>query len=223
MKLLAIDTSTHLASVALATGGELFVEEQDAMRQHAQTCLPMIETLFLKANLDRNAIDGVVFGCGPGSFTGLRIACSIAKSIAYAHDLPIYPVSTLQAIAFEAHQKLQTNNTPILAVLDARMNQLYWGLYKSMQAQNVEEHVSDASDVIAEDSSPITLAGIGFDLYESSFPEETKKNIQSRMTIYPHAKSMINLVQAGHITATSAENAMPVYIRNQVTHGATHG
>ena len=87
MNLLAIDTSTDHATVALAFGNELLSEEQGSMRQHAQFLLPMVERLLTSASLSFSQLDGIVFGCGPGSFTGLRIACSVAKAFAFAHDL----------------------------------------------------------------------------------------------------------------------------------------
>ena len=104
MNLLAIDTSTEHATVAVTAHGELFSEEQGSMRQHAQFLLPMVERMLGLAGLSLTQLDGIVFGRGPGSFTGLRIACSVAKGLAYAHDLPLYPVSSLAAIAYEAHQ-----------------------------------------------------------------------------------------------------------------------
>ena len=95
MKLLAIDTSTEIASVALMIGNELTCEEQGSQKTHAQLLLPMIDKLMVDAGLQLNQLDGIIFGCGPGSFTGLRIACSIAKGLAYAHDLGLIPVSSL--------------------------------------------------------------------------------------------------------------------------------
>lgn len=104
-KLLAIDASTDQASVALLINGVSISEEQGSQRTHAQILLPMIDKLLTEANSSLNQLDGIVFGCGPGSFTGLRIACSMAKGLAYAHDLPLIPVSSLAAIAWTARQK----------------------------------------------------------------------------------------------------------------------
>ena len=102
MKLLAIDTSTERASVALAVGQEIQSREHLAQRQHAQFLLPVIDELLSEAGLTISQLDGIVFGRGPGSFTGLRIACSIVKGLAYAHDLAVYPVSSLLTIANDA-------------------------------------------------------------------------------------------------------------------------
>jgi len=122
MNLLAIDTSTSYASVALEFNGTMFVEEAFEIREHARVLLTMVERVLSSAGTELKNLDGIVFGEGPGSFTGLRIACSVAKGLAYAHDLPLYPVGSLLAIAFEARHM----NTSVLAMMDARMNQVYW-------------------------------------------------------------------------------------------------
>ena len=100
MNLLAFDTSTHRATIALKVNGRLETLSQDGVSTHAKNILPLIDSLIKKCNISFNALDGIVFGAGPGSFTGLRVACSVAKGLAYACDLPLYPVSTLLAIAY---------------------------------------------------------------------------------------------------------------------------
>lgn len=223
MNLLAIDTSTNNATVAISAHGNLYYDEQGAMRQHAQKLLPMIDQLLNKSGLSFNQLDGIVFGRGPGSFTGLRIACSVAKALAYAHDLSIYPVSGLAAIAFEARQSCEIGqDTAILSVIDARMNQLYWGVF-TKDSYEACEQVSDAADICPLDNQPLVLAGVGFETYLSSLPESLHALIQSRQVITPDSAAMINLVQSGLIKAVTAEEAMPVYIRNQVTHGDSSG
>lgn len=224
MNLLAIDTSTELATVTLAVNGALMSENQDAMRQHAQFLLPMIERLMASAAISFNALDGIVFGRGPGSFTGLRIACSIAKGLAYAHDLPLYPVSTLAAIANEAYvtEDLDVNEADVLAVIDARMEQVYW-THVTNGAFNSLEHVSCPEDVGFTSNKPLLLAGVGFDAYLPKFSEKLQAAIIKRSTIYPNAGAMIRLVEGGEIKAVSAAEALPAYVRNNVTHGAARG
>lgn len=221
MNLLAIDTSTDHATVALAFGNELLSEEQGSLRQHAQFLLPMVERLLTSASLSFSQLDGIVFGCGPGSFTGLRIACSVAKAFAFAHDLPMYPVSSLASIAYEAKQQ-EGPNTNVLAMIDARMQQVYWGCYLDALV-HTQEHVSAASDVIIASSAPLILAGIGYEAYLPLLPTNINKQISKHISIYPNASSMIRLVQNHHITPVSAADALPVYIRNQVTSGGGNG
>ena len=224
MNLLAIDTSTELATVAIAAHGELYSEEQGCMRQHAQFLLPMIERLLSQASLSVSQLDGIVFGCGPGSFTGLRIACSVAKGLAYAHDLPLYPVSSLAAIASLVYQTElhQLSDAGVLAMIDARMHQVYWGCFTS-DAFSVEEQVSAVADIRLNMAKPLVLAGVGFELYAPQLPEEITKLIVKKCIIFPTALAMIHLVQGGQINAISAKEALPVYVRNQVTHGVVKG
>lgn len=167
MKLLAIETSTAQASVALSYEGQIQSLEKFAQREHTQFLLPMVQTLLAEASLSVADLDGIVFGRGPGSFTGLRIACSLAKGLAFAQDLPLYPVSSLAAIAFkvfqergsypcfaekEKSQDLAQRSIPLTSVLslvDARMGELYWAYFRSPFSVEVEERVSKPADLIS--------------------------------------------------------------------------
>ena len=223
MKLLAIETSTSIASVAVSVSGTLLSEEQGAMRQHAQVLLPMIERLLCSASVGIADLDGIVFGCGPGSFTGLRIACSVAKGLAYAHDLPLYPASTLATVAQEALKHHDGLKADFLSILDARMEQIYWCAFDNHLAPKTEERVSNASDVIVSGENPVILAGVGLDTYESQLPNALQQRIESRLSIHPHARAMIEMVQAGLLAPVRADSALPVYVRNKVTHGESNG
>ncbi|KTC99476.1 tRNA (adenosine(37)-N6)-threonylcarbamoyltransferase complex dimerization subunit type 1 TsaB [Legionella erythra] len=224
MNLLAIDTSTADASIALSVNGQLWQETHQAERVHAQVILPAIERLFQQAGCSLPELDGIAFGRGPGSFTGLRIACSVAKGLAYPHHLPLYPVSSLAAIAEEYlhQQQLSWGGEPILAVLDARMQQLYWA-YFTGDNLDVHEQVSDAADIPALNTASIVLAGAGFAAYRSQFNAQIIDKISMEKLIYPKAAAMIRLVQAKKIKAVDAKDASPVYIRNQVTQGEARG
>lgn len=223
MNLLAIDTSTDCASVALSVKGELLSKEQGAQRSHARLLIPMVESLLAEGGINLDQLDALVYGQGPGSFTGLRIACSVAKGLAYAQDLPLYPVSSLAAIANEAFQRELPQNTTLLTVLDARMNQLYWACYKQ-QYSAVEEQVSAASDILINFcENPLILAGLGFEPYLQQFALELQARISSSFIIYPKAEAMIRLVLTGAIKPVSAAEALPIYIRNQVTQGEPRG
>ena len=224
MNLLAIDTSTELATVAIAAHGKLYSEEQGCMRQHAQFLLPMIERLLALAELSVSQLDGIVFGCGPGSFTGLRIACSVAKGLAYAHDKPMFPVSSLAAIACDVYYTEVVNRADVnvLAMIDARMNQLYWGCFTGASF-DVQQHVSFVNDISLDDEKSLILAGVGFESYAEQLPAKVQAQIVKKITVYPKAAAMIRLVQSGQITAVSAAEALPVYVRNQVTHGIAQG
>lgn len=215
MKLLAIDTSTEVASVALLTGEELLCEEQSNQRTHSQFILPMIDKLMVDAGLAMNQLDAIVFGRGPGSFTGLRIACSIAKGLAYAHDLGVVPVSSLVAIAWSIRQQKKTNQ-PVLAVLDARMHEMYWAYFAKDQWM-AEECVNPVQQLKLPDQDDAVLAGVGIDLYWDDFTTEVKKQISDKVVMYPSAQAMIDVALFSALKPIAAAHAQPVYVRNKVT------
>jgi len=224
MKLLAIDTSTERASLALLSNGEISSSEQPAMRQHAQLILPMIDQLLVDAGIYLKQLDGIVFGRGPGSFTGLRIACSVAKGLAFAHDLPLFPVSTLDTIASDVflEDPLKSINHGVLAVIDARMNQMYWAYYVD-DTKITEEQVSCVSDIDINDENPLVLAGVGYHNYLEQLPLAISSRIVHNAEIYPTGRAMLRIAECGKLTAVSAAAALPIYVRNQVVQGATHG
>ncbi|KTD09256.1 glycoprotease [Legionella gratiana] len=216
MKLLAIDTSTEIASIALLTGKELLCDEQSNPKTHTQFILPMIDKLMVNAGLHMNQLDGIVFGRGPGSFTGLRIACSIAKGLAYAHDLGLIPVSNLVAIAWSVRQQRQGAHLPVLTVLDARMHEMYWAYFAKDQWM-AEEKVNPVSEMSIPEEQSIILAGVGIDLYWENFTSKTKSQVSEKLLINPSAAAMIQFAQFSALKPVSAGAAHPVYIRNKVT------
>lgn len=222
MKLLAIDTSTDVASVALLVGDELRCDEQGGLRTHAQLLLPMIDKLLINSGVLLSQLDGIVFGCGPGSFTGLRIACSIAKGLAYAHDLPLYPVSSLAAIVSAVREQKEYTHCAVLALIDARMNELYWGYYGA-EALIVPDRVTPVEAIELPQGQSVVLAGVGIETYWPAFPEALKPQVITRLTQYPLAMSMIHLVRHAKIKPVLAAHAEPVYVRNQVTQGDARG
>lgn len=221
MNLLAIDTSTEQASIAVLVDSVITCEEQGSQRTHAQILLPMLDNLLTKAEISLNQLDGIIFGCGPGSFTGLRIACSIAKGLAYAHDLDLIPVSSLTAIAWAARKQQQQANTPVLAVLDARMNELYWAFFDN-DYQSIEQ-VTKACAIQIPDTSSLILAGSGIDLYWEHLPDSLKTKVSDTVALAPNAAAMIELVCELEIQPVPIAQAQPIYVRNQVTQGDSRG
>lgn len=220
MKLLAIDTSTECASVALIANGIISSSQQTAQRQHAQLLLPMIDQLLVDAGIGLNQLDGIVFGRGPGSFTGLRISCSVAKGLAYAHDLPLFPASSLLAIANEAfHREVISgailSEHGVLAMIDARMNQIYWAYFHT-ESGDIDERVSNVSDITIDGNIPLLLAGVGYDSYREQLPVAILSRIVGEIDCYPTATAMLRLALSGKLQAISAAEALPVYIRNQI-------
>ena len=142
MRLLAIETATEACSAALWVNGEIIERYQFAPRRHNELILPMCEQVLSQAQLNLSGLDAIAFGCGPGAFTGVRIAASVAQAIALAHDLPVVPVSTLANLAFQAEVN---PGELILPAIDARMDEIYWAVYKKnpvMQLELVKEEKS---------------------------------------------------------------------------------
>lgn len=214
MNLLAIDTGNAYLTLALSVDGIIYEASEPSLKQHALSLLPMIDKLLHEAKVDLTVIDGIVFGCGPGSFTGLRIACSVAKALAYAADLPLYPVSSLLSIASAVEID---KTTGILAMLDARMGEVYWAYYEDRDYKILtEEFVTKAKDLVLPSDKPFILAGLNLDEFIVEMPEDLRLNIKSRCTISPNATSMLRLVEKGIIKPQTVVDALPVYVRNKV-------
>jgi len=122
MKLLALDTSTEACTVAIAVDGRA-MERFSVGGNHSEQILPMVQELLAEAGASLKELDAVVFGRGPGSFTGLRIAAGVTQGLAFGADRPVVPVSSLAALA------QGQNADRVLAAFDARMQQVYWGAY----------------------------------------------------------------------------------------------
>jgi tRNA threonylcarbamoyladenosine biosynthesis protein TsaB len=129
MKLLAFDTSTETMSIALQHGDAIFSHTGVGGAQASLQLIPQIESLMAQAGLSYAQLDGIVFGRGPGSFTGLRTACSVAQGLALGANIPVLPVDTLRAVAMEAVLQGCTAKR-LLCALDARMDEVYAAHYE---------------------------------------------------------------------------------------------
>jgi tRNA threonylcarbamoyladenosine biosynthesis protein TsaB len=213
MTWLALDTSTDIATVALKHLGQVHQREVQGVATHAQSILPMIDELLQEAGIELSMLQGIIVGKGPGSFTGLRVACAVVKGLAIVHDIPVYPVSTLLMMAWQAQ------SFPVLAVMDARMQQVYWAYY-GQQEDKPKEQVSCLSDVIAL-STNATLVTYKIDEYHDKMPEALMK--LKRLEARPDASVMIEMVEANLIEAIDAIALEPHYVRDQVTQGGKNG
>lgn len=125
--LLVLDASSLLCSVALQTSDSRYHITEEQPRRHAQRLLPMVDELVKRAGIDKTALDGIAYGRGPGSFTGIRIAASVMQGIALALNIPVAGISSLQAVAQAVF--LQTDARNIMAIMDAHMGEVFWGHY----------------------------------------------------------------------------------------------
>ncbi len=221
MKLLALETATEACSVALWVDGEIFSQDEWTPQQHTKHLFPMLESLIQKAKIKKNEIDCVAYGHGPGSFTGVRIAASMAQGIALGCQIPVVGISTLQAIAHRVWR--ETGQNKILVAIDARMQEVYWGCYKVTSSGKpncvVEDRVSTPDTVTVPDGSDWVGAGNGWRVYANSLSERCEGIYQpSVVPDYPSAQDILLLAKdeylCGH--AVSPEFAMPVYLRDKV-------
>lgn len=219
--LLAIDTTTNQASVAISINGKLLSKENTNIKQHAEYLLPMISELFTETGTSFAELQGIVFGCGPGSFTGIRVSCSVAKALAYAHNLPMYPVTSLHAIAYAACDGNLVVDTSVLAMLDARMQEFYWQYFSDLQIGCPE--VSSVEDIKIPEVRKLIIAGPSINSYIDGLPKHILDADFILKDVFPTAVSMLSLVQEGYIGSVSANDALPLYVRNEVVRGVKGG
>lgn len=216
MKILAFDTSTEYCSVALFIKGEVAIRECHAGQRHSELILPMINELLEEASLNVNQLDGIAFGKGPGSFTGLRIACGVAQGLAFGADVPVVGVPTLQAMA--AAEKAEY----VLTCLDARMNEIYHAAY---------HYVGDDWKTISEPGlfsphqAPLlpnaqwVACGNGFEIYKDILLDRYKGQLDKvDAKIFPHAREIAQLAVSvfARGQGVDAANTLPLYLRNKV-------
>ena len=220
MNFLAFDTATEACSCALFYRGEICERSEFAPRRHAELILPMAESLLAEAGISPSQLDGVAFGRGPGSFTGLRIASGVAQGIAGALDLPVAPVSTLAALAQGAWLEHQARQ--VLAAIDARMSEMYWGIYQldASGLMSGEDMLTSAAAAPLPAEGMWLGTGSGWDVYSETLNARFAPQLSGFLLgQYPQARHLVPLAQAIFQSgqAVSAEQALPVYLRNQVT------
>jgi len=216
LKLLALDTSTEYCSTALWTDGHVDVREAQAGQRHSELLLGMIDELLKGAGLRLLDLDGIAFGEGPGSFTGLRIACGVVQGLAFGSGLPVAGIGTLLAMAEG------TGADKVVCCLDARMNEVYHAAYSRLDGSwhAVHEPAVCAPDAVPELPGEGWLAcGSGFAAYRDTLTARyAGKLVSIDAGRCPHARDVASLAvpyfESGR--AVSAEHAVPVYIRNKV-------
>src|SRR5210317_1382780 len=126
-RILALETATEACSVAVLAGSAMYRRFEVRPRAHLRLLLPMVESVLTEAELDLGDLDAIAFGCGPGGFTGLRIAAGAAQGLALGARLPVIPVSNLAALA--ASTMRDTTARKVIVCQDARMGEVYWGTF----------------------------------------------------------------------------------------------
>lgn len=218
MKLLALDTATEACSAAVWVDGNVLERYELAPRRHAVLILPMIEAVLAEAGLSAGQLDAIAVGRGPGAFTGVRIAMGIAQGIAFAADRPVAPVSTLAALALGVARA--TGEARIAAALDARMSEVYWGLYavNGYETELLGQERVCAPEAVTAPPGAWFGAGSGWAVYAEALAQRLTVS-GWRSDCYPRAGDIARLAatpsQRGAWVV--AEQALPVYLRDRVT------
>lgn len=222
-RILAIDTATEACSVALWNNGEKHALFEICPREHTQRILPMVQQILAESGVSLNQLDALAFGRGPGSFTGVRIGIGIAQGLAMGADLPMIGVSTLATMAQGAFR--QMGATQVLAAIDARMGEVYWGQY---QRQNDGVWVGENTEAVftpeRAQQNVMVLAGewasvgTGWGTYPDMAAATPIMLVDGQITL-PQAEDMLPLALVDFALGkmTAVENAQPTYLRNEVT------
>jgi tRNA threonylcarbamoyladenosine biosynthesis protein TsaB len=223
MNLLAIETSSTSCSVALLEGSAVAEEEFDAGQTHSGLVLPMAMRLLQARGVDIGQVEGVAYGAGPGSFTGLRIACAVAQGLAFGIHVAIAPVSTLEALAEAAWQcgaEQGLNAAGVIVCIDARMNEVYHAAYHRDDGGEWKE--TSAPGLYALDAIPVLAgdwigAGSGFETHGAAL--RARQHLLAEMPeLRPRAGIVARLAarRFARGNTVTAGKALPVYLRDKV-------
>ena len=218
MKLLAFETSSGEGSVALSIDGDVRQASIPTPRQQTAQLLPLGSGLLAGAGLQLADLDGIAFGRGPGSFTGLRIAAAAAQGLGLATGLPLLPVSSLAATAQGLWRTHGLSNT--LVCVDARMGELYWGAFEvraglacvvGTEQLTAPEAVTDAG------MASWSAAGSGFDVYDDELAGLTARAGGVFPHACPQAADLFPLAAADLVAGRgrAPEDANPAYLRSE--------
>jgi tRNA threonylcarbamoyladenosine biosynthesis protein TsaB len=216
MKLLVLDTSTEWCSAALWLDGRIQARRVLAEQRHSSLLLPMVDALLRESNLSLRQLDGIGYGAGPGSFTGLRIACAVTQGLAFGADLPVVGVSTLQSIAGQAGAER------VLTVLDARMAEVYWAAYARDGAgwrAVTEPQLALPESVMIPPGDDWVGAGNGFAALGAVLrPRLEAGLVRIDDTLMPDAAAMAPLTARAFERGEGLDAALaaPIYLRDKV-------
>lgn len=226
MIFLALDTSTEACSVALSHHGDIIALDEVCPQQHSKRILPMVQQVLAAAELNLTQLDGIVFGRGPGSFTGVRIGVSVAQGLAFGANLPVYGVSTLAAMAQAAAAEHKA--TQVIAAIDARMAEVYTAAFVLdthglMQPLTAEFACKPAAlpDSLLQATTPSSAYGVGTGW--QTYSEALLANLPAihilPQLLYPSAQYMLPFASAAWQLQqfVEPEHAEPVYVRDEVT------
>ena len=223
MKLLAFETATEACSVALWIDGEVRERFAIAPRQHAELALPWADALLADAGIAKSQLDAIAVGRGPGAFTGVRLAIALAQGVALALDKPVVPISTLAVLATSLAPAQSQRKQHILAAIDARMGEIYFGAF----ARDDSEIVALSGEAVTKPDLVIVPeainawhgVGTGFAAADGALQSHLRTHLSSlNATALPHAADLARLAARAFARgeAVPPERAEPAYLRNNV-------
>jgi tRNA threonylcarbamoyladenosine biosynthesis protein TsaB len=216
VNLIALETSTEYCSLAVARGAQVFERSFHAGQRHSEFALPVLRELLQQAALDMHAIDGIAYGAGPGSFTGLRIACGIAQGLALARNLPLAGIGSLLALAEDC------GADKVIACLDARMGEVYHAVYRKSGGNWNEMHAPalyKPDAVPRPEGKDWVGCGSGFRVHGAVLAQRYRGVLSGTdPDAIPNAAAMLRLARqvfaAGR--GVDAAAAVPLYVRDKV-------
>lgn len=220
--LLAIDAATDACSVALYQAGRVSEDFRLLPKSHTQFLLPMVDEQLASGGLNLADIDAIAFTAGPGSFTGLRVACAMVQGLAFAADIPVIPVSTLQVMAQYATVDLSlAQGELIVPVLDARMAEVYWAAFEVSDGTAVrrrDDTLAAPGNVQLGDYQGQSIYGVGDGWQFASEFSGVGPGTRVQQSLLPHASAALPFAlkcwERGEVLA--AELAQPTYLRDSV-------
>ncbi|CAK0771183.1 tRNA threonylcarbamoyladenosine biosynthesis protein TsaB [Gammaproteobacteria bacterium] len=221
MKLLALDTSGPWCSVALHDEGEIHERRIHCPQGHSEWVLVLIQALLSEAGLALAALDGLAFGCGPGSFTGLRIAAGVIQGLGLALEVPIAPVSTLAALALQGFDRCPA--VWALPALDARMGEVYWAAYQrdadGFPVPLIPEQVSPLDAILVPEGSAGVKIGSGWGkpLSTSSRWQGLAGDVLADAECWARDVATLGVAMLLKGKGVAPDQALPLYLRNRVT------
>ncbi|MEI7431000.1 MAG: tRNA (adenosine(37)-N6)-threonylcarbamoyltransferase complex dimerization subunit type 1 TsaB [Betaproteobacteria bacterium] len=211
MKILALETAADPGSIALWLDGRIVACSCREGLSNSETLLPLVDSTLREAGLGFDDLDGIAFGAGPGSFTGLRVACGVAQGLAVARDLPLVGIGTLEAMA------LASGGERVIVTLDARMGEVYYGFFEN-GVQQGEIGVFAPNSAPLPDSGNWLACGNGL----SAYPQLQKRlspfvNIW-KSEIIPSAEAVVRLAAQRLANGEKLDpaDAVPFYVRDKV-------
>lgn len=218
MWVLALESSTEWCSAAVGDGRRWHAREERVGSTHSERLLPLVRAVLAEAELALGGLDGIAYGAGPGSFTGIRIGCGVAQGLAFGTDLPLVAVSTLEALAEDARRAHGWQR--VLACIDARMREVYAAAYAADGAawRTLMEPVAAKPEDLAlpPDGEGVCGAGNGFAAYPSLAARlgVTAADPDRRATARTVGALALPRLAAGE--TLSAATALPTYVRHRV-------